>query len=194
MNEEPKDNNQKRLEDAFVMAESHYFEPAATPDNPDGHLEAFSSRRKRVAGSLGMKMFYTMTSEEEDQMINNMVYPGIYQDCAILLWVCLQTPKKLNWALRYPDRAMDELNDWADDMQMSVGEVNQTAAISCFYNLVFEVIDSSPGVERDSVEGESKAGKPTATMQDLNSSSHDQQGTPSIKLDGNFPLPEQSNI
>ena len=179
---------------AFDNAEGYFFKPAATPANPHGELQPFSSRRKRAANSLGMKMFSSLTDDDSRNMESKGVYDGMNQDAVILLWVCFQTPKKLSWAMRYTDSALDEMNDWADEMELSIGEKNNVEAITVFTQIVFDVINSqTEGGESKEEEEEENLGKSAPTPQPTKFSFPEPQDTESTKSDGKSQLQEATN-
>ena len=161
-------------------------------------LEPFSSRRKRVAGALGMRMFFRVDAEDWRSLSNEGTYDGIDQDIATVLWVCLQTPARLIRALRFRNEAIEELNDWADSAEIAVGENRHAEAIEAFSEIIMDIINSQAENADDDgkktgADGDGEEGKPTQMMPPTKSHYAEGLGEHRITSDGKSRLPEVAN-
>lgn len=162
----------------------------------DRQLEPYSNRRKRAGNSLGFR-FWTLNDDEWEKFSDTMSYDGIAQDAVILIWVCLQTPEKLTWAMRFPDRAVEQMNNWADGADISPGDEHHAEAMEILTQTLVDIMVSqgSDGNEDKKKEddGEGDGGKPSQEMPSTKSDSPKSLGPPLITSAGEFRTPEAIN-
>ena len=150
--------DQTAAEIAFDRAEGYYLQ--------DEQLEPFSGRRRRIAERLGLRFFNVLSDPEGfHEFSESKSYKGFEDDMVLVLWLCSVSKERCARARKFPDKAIDAADDWADERGIFPGGPGHGEACQVFTEIVVDVLSSvaqAAGVNLES-EGEELPGKSLPT-------------------------------
>ena len=145
--------DQTAAEEAFDRSEAYFFQGE--------QLEPFSGRRRRIAERLGLRFFDVLSNPEGfEEFSETKSYKGFEDDMVLVLWLCSVSKERCARARKYPDRAMDEADDWADEKGIFPGGTGHAEACGTFTEIVVDVLSAvmqaSSAGEGDGEDGPGK--------------------------------------
>jgi len=180
--------DQTAAEEAFDRSEAYFFQGE--------QLEPFSGRRRRIAERLGLRFFDVLSNPAGfEEFSETKSYKGFEDDMVLVLWLCSVSKERCARARKYPDRAMDEADDWADEKGIFPGGPGHAEACGTFTEIVVDVLSAvmqaSSAGEGD---GEDGPGKQLQTGHSTSSHSQTPPESASTLQDGTSPLQEDTSI
>ena len=175
--------------DAFDNAEGYYFQ-----NKP---LEPFSGRRRRIAEKLGLRFFDVVGGGDAaalEQFSETKSYKGFEDDIVLVLWLCSVSKERVARARKFPDRAFDDADDWADEHGIYPGGHGHAEACQVFTSIVFDILNAVMQAAGGNLEADGDApGKPHQTGHSTSSHLPTQPESQLTSQDGTSPLPADTS-
>ena len=178
--------DQTAAEEAFDRSEAYFFQGE--------QLEPFSGRRRRIAERLGLRFFDVLSNPEGfEEFSETKSYKGFEDDMVLVLWLCSVSKERCARARKYPDRAMDEADDWADEKGIFPGGPGHAEACQTFTEIVVDVLSAVMQASAPEGDGDDGPGKPRQTGASTSSHSQTRQESASMLPGGVYHSQEDTS-
>jgi hypothetical protein len=142
-------------QETTMKAEEAFNQAAAGYELFGKQLEPFSAMRQAAATAMGLRFglvdesdIFTVTvetlKEGMKQKQDLQFYKQMYQDCIIVIWLCMVPKSEVLRALRLTDEAKERAFDWADDNQITITSAKFFEAAAVFLRIMMGVAASTP--------------------------------------------------